>query len=227
VIVDSSRKIVTTLPMSSSAGGATQVDRRGGGAQTGSAGDLVDLGPDEIRQVQIVLKDRGFYRGEPDGVLGTATTQALIAFQRREGLQANGRNDTRTVTALGVSNRSGQQGNQNQPATTGQRGNAPQQSPEKQQPPANENVGRAGQSSSGQNNGNAVPQNSNENQQQPANQNAGAGQQNNRSGNQPATTGQGADRSQPPAARQGSGSDKSGQPADQKPQQGSPNSSNK
>ena len=214
VIVDRSRRIVTTLPMSSSAGGAAQVDRRGGG-------DLVNLGPDEIRQVQIVLKERGFYRGEPDGVLGPATTQALIVFQRREGLQANGRIDTRTVTALGVSNRSGQQGNQNEPATTGQSGNSTQQSP------ANENAGRGGQPSAGQNNSNAMPQNNNEKQQQPANQNAGAGQKNDPSGNQPATTGQGGDRSQQPAARQGSGSGKSGEPADQKPQQGNPNSSNK
>jgi putative peptidoglycan binding protein/uncharacterized protein DUF1236 len=221
VIVDGSRRIVTTLPMSSSAGNAAQVDRRGGGAQTGSAGDLVNLGPDEIRQVQIVLKERGFYRGEPDGVLGPATTQALIVFHRREGLQANGRIDTRTVTALGVSNRSGQQGNQNEPATTGQSGNSTQQSP------ANENAGRGGQPSAGQNNSNAMPQNNNEKQQQPANQNAGAGQKNDPSGNQPATTGQGGDRSQQPAARQGSGSDKSGQPADQKPQQGNPNRSSK
>ena len=80
VIVDRSRRIVTTLPMSSSAGGAAQVDRRAGGAPTDSAGDLVNLGPDEIRQVQIVLKERGFYRGEPDGVLGPATTQALIVI---------------------------------------------------------------------------------------------------------------------------------------------------
>ena len=192
VIVDRSRRIVTTLPMSSSAGGAAQVDRRGGGAQTGSAGDLVNLGPDEIRQVQIVLKERGFYRGEPDGVLGPATTQALIVFQRREGLQANGRIDTRTVTALGVSNRSGQQGNQKEPATTGQSGNSTQQSP------ANENAGRGGQPSAGQNNSNAMPQNNNEKQQRPANQNAGAGQKNEPSGNQPATTGQGGDRSQQP-----------------------------
>src|SRR3954471_1133515 len=155
VIVDRSRRILTTLPMSSSAGGAAQVDRAG--AQTGSAGDVVNLGPDEIRQVQIVLKDRGFYRGEPDGVLGPATTQALIVFQRREGLQANGRIDTRTVTALGVSNRSGQQGNQKEPATTGQGGNSTQQSP------ANENAGRGGQPSAG--NSNAMPQNNNEKQQ--------------------------------------------------------------
>ena len=74
VIVDRSRKIVATLPMASS----------GGGAQTGSAGDIINLGPDEIRQVQIVLKEKGFYRGEPDGVLGP-TTQALIAFQRQQG----------------------------------------------------------------------------------------------------------------------------------------------
>ena len=164
--------------MSSSAGGAAQVDRRGGSAQTGSAGDLVNLGPDEIRQVQIVLKERGLHRGEPDGVLGPATTQALIVFQRREGLQANGRIDTRTVTALGMSNRSGQQGNQHEPATTGQSGNSTQQSP------ANENAGRGGQPSAGQNNSNAMPQNNNatQQQQQPTNQNAGAGQKASRAG---------------------------------------------
>jgi hypothetical protein len=224
VIVDRSRRIVATLPMSSSAGGAAQVDRAG--AQTGIAGDVVNLGPDEIRQVQIVLKDRGFYRGEPDGVLGAATTQALISFQRREGLQANGRIDTRTVSALGVSNRTGEQGNQNQPATTGRGGNATQQSP------ANENAGGGRQPSAGQNNSNAMPRNNNAAQQpgtgqQPANQNVGAGQQNNPGGNQPATTGQGGDRSQQPGARQGSGSDTSGQPADRKPQQSNKSDANR
>ena len=119
-----------------------------------------------------MLRERGFYRGEPDGVLGSATTQALIVFQRREGLQANGRIDTRTATALGVSNRSGQQGNQNEPATTGQSGNSAPQSP------ANENAGRGGQPSARQNNSNAMPQNNSE-KQQPANQNAGAEQKNN------------------------------------------------
>jgi peptidoglycan hydrolase-like protein with peptidoglycan-binding domain len=136
VIVDRTRKIVATLPMASSGRGAAQLDRRGGG-------DMINLGPDEIRQVQIVLKEKGFYRGEPDGVLGSGTTQALIAFQRQQGLQANGRIDTRTVTALGVSNLSGQQGNQNQPATTGQGGNA-QGGNTMQQSPANQNAG-AGQ----------------------------------------------------------------------------------
>jgi hypothetical protein len=226
VIVDRSRKIVSTLPMSSSGGGAAQVDRRGGrGAQTGASSDLVNLGPDEIRQMQIVLKEKGFYRGEPDGLLGPATTQALIVFQRREGLQANGRIDTRTVTALGLSNPSGQQGNQNQPATTGQGSDATQQSS-----PGSEKSGGGGQPSAGQNNSNAMPQNNNARQpqatgQQPANQNAGAGQQNNPSGNKPATTGQGGDRSQEPAARQDS--DMSEQPADRKSQQGNPNGSNK
>jgi peptidoglycan hydrolase-like protein with peptidoglycan-binding domain len=220
VIVDRSRRIVTRLPMSSSGGGAAQLDR-GDGARTGSAGELVDLGPDQIRQVQIVLREKGFYRGEPDGVLGSATTQALIVFQRKQGLQASGRIDTRTVTALGMSNLSGQQGNRNQPATTGQDGNATQQAP------ANENTGRGGQPSAGQNE-NAMPENSNATQQQrpgqpPANQDVGAGQQNNSSGNQPSTTGQGGDRSEQPAARQGSGNDTSGQPSDRKLQQGNPN----
>ena len=61
VIVDRSRRIVTTLPMSSSAGGAAQVDRRAGGAQTDSAGDLVNLGPDEIPS--------GADRAEGEGLL--------------------------------------------------------------------------------------------------------------------------------------------------------------
>ena len=53
--------------------------------------------------MQIALKEKGFYRGEPDGVLGRETTQALISFQRQQGFQANGPIDTQTVTALGVS----------------------------------------------------------------------------------------------------------------------------
>jgi peptidoglycan hydrolase-like protein with peptidoglycan-binding domain len=195
VIVDRSRKIVAILPMASSGGAAAQVDRRGGGAQTGSAGDIINLGPDEIRQVQIVLKEKGFYRGEPDGVLGSGTTQALIAFQRQQGMQANGRIDAQTVTALGVPNLSGQRGNQSQPATTGQGGN-PQGGNTMQQSPASQNAGDRGQGTPGQpstgQSSNSMPQ------QQPANQNAGAGQEGNPSATQSTTTGQGGG-SRPPS----------------------------
>jgi peptidoglycan hydrolase-like protein with peptidoglycan-binding domain len=64
--------------------------------------------------VQLVLIERGF-SVEADGVFGPRTRQALIQFQRREGLAATGRIDSRTVTSLGVSISSSQQ-----PSTTGQ-----------------------------------------------------------------------------------------------------------
>jgi peptidoglycan hydrolase-like protein with peptidoglycan-binding domain len=76
--------------------------------------------------MQIVLKEKGFDIGEPDGIFGPKTRQALILFQERNGLQANGRIDVRTTTALGISTRNGQQGNQatGQQPTTDQTGDA-------------------------------------------------------------------------------------------------------
>ena len=188
VIVDRSRKIVATVPVGSS-GGAAQLGGPGGGARLGTG---MNLSADEIRQVQIALREKGFYRGEPDGVLGRATTQALISFQRQQGFQANGRIDTQTVTALGVSNVSGQQGNQNgSPAsTTGQGGNATQQQP------GNQNMGAGNPSGSQSSTG----QSGNSPQQQPANQNAKSRTRDNQNGSQPSTTGQGGERSQQPAA---------------------------
>jgi len=216
VIVDRSRKIVATVPVGSSAGGAAQLKNTGGGAQLGSTGGAMNLGQDEIRQVQIALKEKGFYRGEPDGVLGTQTTQALITFQRQQGFQANGRIDTQTVTALGVSNLSGQQGNQggSQPSPTGQSGNT------MQPPPANQNVGGGQQGNQGGSQPSTTGQSGN---QPPANQNVGAGQQN---GSQSSTTGQGGDRVQQPPANQDAGSGQTGTPTPN-PQNNNPNGGSK
>jgi len=215
VIVDRSRKIVATVPVGSS-GGAAQLGGPGGGARLGTG---MNLSADEIRQVQIALREKGFYRGEPDGVLGRATTQALISFQRQQGFQANGRIDTRTVTALGVSNVSGQQGNQNgSPAsTTGQGGNA------NQKEPGNQNMGAGNPSGSQSSTG----QGGNAPQQQPANQNAKSGTQDNQNGSQPSTTGQGGERSQQPAAGQDMRSGKSNQPANPNAPQGNANDEKK
>jgi len=164
VIVDSGHRIVATLPVGSSS--SVQIE----GGRGGQAGSDTEITPtsDEIRQLQIVLKEKGFDIGEPDGVFGQRTRQALIVFQQRNGLQATGRIDVRTTTALGISTRSGQQGNQapgNQQPTTGQAGN-PQQ-PGGNQPSANQS------SDPSMNRG-----------------------QNNQGGNQPGTTGQGRDNMQ-------------------------------
>ena len=92
--------------------------------------------------MQRVLIQRGF-SVEIDGRLGPRTRQALIQFQRREGLQATGRIDSRTVSSLGVSVRSNQGGGGGQqPSTTGQ-GGANQGSGAAQQPssPSNQGAG--------------------------------------------------------------------------------------
>jgi len=195
VIVDRSRKIVARVPVGSSGSGSARLNESGGGQVENAAGAM-NLGPDEIRQVQIVLREKGFYHGEPDGVLGPQTTEALIAFQQKQGFQASGRIDTQTVTALGVTNLSGT-------SASGQSGNATQQQP------ANQNAGAAQQGAQGANRPAtsqpaASPATGNANttqQQQPANQNVGAGQgTTNQSGSQPSsTTGQSSTANQPSA----------------------------
>jgi hypothetical protein len=112
VIVDHSHQIVALLPVGSGARSSAMVNERG------SSGAM-HLSRDEIRQVQIMLNQKGFNVGEPDGILGTRTRQALIEFQRNQGFQASGQIDQQTVAALGVSATTGRQGNQAQPSTTG------------------------------------------------------------------------------------------------------------
>ena len=207
VIVDRSRKIVARVPVGSSGGGSARTNETSG-AQVGNTAGVINLGPDEIRQVQIVLRERGFYQGEPDGILNQQTTQALIAFQQQQGFQASGRIDTQTVTALGVSTSS----------TTGQTGNTMQQQP------ANQNAGAGQQGTQGGNQPatSTAPSGANTMQQQPANQNVGAGQQTgNQSVNQPSsTTGQSGQTGQPSSGNQ---NNTESQPA-ARPQSGNPNS---
>ena len=62
----------------------------------GSRGERVAL-------IQQRLKEWGDYRGEVDGVFGRDTYNAVVAFQRRSGLTADGRVGPRTARALGVS----------------------------------------------------------------------------------------------------------------------------
>jgi peptidoglycan hydrolase-like protein with peptidoglycan-binding domain len=189
VIVDNSRKVVAVMPVGSGRGGA-RLDS--GGANVSGGAGTIDLAPDQIRQVQMVLIEKGFDIGEPDGRLGPRTTRALIAFQRQQGFQATGRIDSRTMTALGVSSTTGQ-GNQgaNQPSTSGQ-GGAGTQSPANQNMGAGQQGNRNQPSTSGQ--GGAS-------QQPTANQNTGANQQDKQGAKEPSTTGQGSEKMQQPSAK--------------------------
>ena len=62
----------------------------------GSRGERVAL-------IQQRLKDWGDYTGAVDGVFGRGTYNAVVRFQRRSGLTADGRVGRKTAAALGVS----------------------------------------------------------------------------------------------------------------------------
>jgi len=124
-IVDHSRRIVALVPVRESSG---SVETRG----TSTA----DLSEVDIRRMQEVLIEKGFFHGRVDGRFGPETRRALISFQQREGIEASGRLDERTFAALGISSRSEGRANQNEergraggesnrPSTSGQGANMP------------------------------------------------------------------------------------------------------
>ncbi|HEU5066322.1 MAG TPA: peptidoglycan-binding protein [Gaiellaceae bacterium] len=65
------------------------------------AGGAFAAGNPEIAALQVGLRHRGLYRGTVDGVLGPGTESAVIRFQRRAGLPADGVPGRRTRKALG------------------------------------------------------------------------------------------------------------------------------
>jgi len=131
VFLDRDRRIVEVVP----AGPRARFSRR---AARGGSFAMLDLSPQEIREVQRVLIERRLLVGEADGVLGSRTREALITFQRQQGIQTTGSIDTRTVTALGLSNRIGQQTGQS--ATQGQSSTVGQGQTGTQQPSARQNT---------------------------------------------------------------------------------------
>lgn len=72
--------------------------------QRGSSGSVV-------RQIQTKLKDWGYYTGSVDGIFGSATEKAVIKFQKKNGLTADGKAGPRTLAAMGISAGSASQSN--------------------------------------------------------------------------------------------------------------------
>jgi hypothetical protein len=180
VIVDHSHRIVDVVP----AGPKSRYGRVGSPSSTAA---VIDLTEPEIREVQQVLIDRGYYHGPVDGIFRPEVREALISFQRKEGFEATGRVDTRTVSALGLSGRIGQnaQGAGNQSTTNAQ------------QPSDQSGTGQATQrqqNSSGQ----TTSAGQKQSQNQPASGANNQPSQRSQNGPAPATSGQGA--SQDPGA---------------------------
>jgi peptidoglycan hydrolase-like protein with peptidoglycan-binding domain len=72
------------------------------GAQT------VFTSPEDIRDAQLALRDRGFYNGEINGVLNNITRDAIRQFQRQRNLRVTGDLDLNTARALGIAGSGGE-----------------------------------------------------------------------------------------------------------------------
>ena len=56
-----------------------------------------------VNEVQQALKNRGYYTGAVDGIFGTGTYEAIVNFQRDNGLTPDGIAGASTLSALGIS----------------------------------------------------------------------------------------------------------------------------
>lgn len=56
----------------------------------------------EVRQIQTKLKNWGYYSGRIDGIFGTETKNAVVWFQRKNGLTADGIAGPVTLRAMGI-----------------------------------------------------------------------------------------------------------------------------
>ena len=55
---------------------------------------------DDVRKMQTLLRQKGFYKGRVDGKFGPATKKAVIAFQKSISITADGKPGNKTLTAL-------------------------------------------------------------------------------------------------------------------------------
>ena len=55
---------------------------------------------DDVRKMQTVLRQKGFYKGRVDGKFGPSTKKAVIAFQKSVSITADGKPGNKTLTAL-------------------------------------------------------------------------------------------------------------------------------
>ena len=73
------------------------------GCLSASALSKIGSRSQEVKSIQRVLKSKGYYTGSIDGIFGTGTKNAVVAFQRDAGLKADGIAGEKTLNALGIS----------------------------------------------------------------------------------------------------------------------------
>lgn len=70
---------------------------------TASALSKMGSSGSEVSEIQTRLKKWGYYSGAVDGIFGTATRNAVIKFQKANGLDADGIVGRKTLEAMGIS----------------------------------------------------------------------------------------------------------------------------
>ena len=83
-------------------GGGGRKGGGGGHGYSGAGGGTAVISPDEVKEMQKVLTDRGLYEDAVDGIMGPRTTAALKAFQAAEGLAQTGYLDRDSRVKLGL-----------------------------------------------------------------------------------------------------------------------------
>ena len=61
-----------------------------------------EISRDTVRKAQEALKDKGYYQGSINGVLGPNTREALRRYQEKENLNADGSLTRETADRLGI-----------------------------------------------------------------------------------------------------------------------------
>ena len=74
---------------------------------------------EKVRQIQRLLKDWGYYFGNVDGIFGPATRSAVIWFQNKHGITADGIVGAQTAEKLGISLAAGSGGGGGGDGTSG------------------------------------------------------------------------------------------------------------
>ena len=69
---------------------------------TGEQASSVQLEPSKVRSVQQALNQKGYNTGGVDGQWGQQTAQAVMKFQKANGLQPTGQPDNQTLQALNI-----------------------------------------------------------------------------------------------------------------------------
>ena len=64
----------------------------------------------EVKSIQKVLKNQGYYNGAIDGIYGSATKKAVQNYQRDYGLTVDGIAGSKTLKSMGISQSSSQSG---------------------------------------------------------------------------------------------------------------------